>query len=77
MVKNNDIVLQEGMTFTVEPGIYVQDSFGIRIEDVVIVTKDGVKVFGDLVDSLEVQWVDWLESQMYHDSPFGMVFIIF
>lgn len=55
MVKNNDIVLQEGMTFTVEPGIYVQDSFGIRIEDVVIVTKDGVKVFGDLVDSLEVQ----------------------
>ncbi len=33
--------LQAGMVFTVEPGIYLENQFGIRLEDVVIVTKDG------------------------------------
>ncbi|PLW79713.1 hypothetical protein C0585_06310 [Candidatus Woesearchaeota archaeon] len=33
-----------GHLFTVEPGIYVKDKFGIRIEDDVVLTKKGVKV---------------------------------
>lgn len=34
-------ILQQGMTFTVEPGIYLPGQFGIRIEDAVVVNKDG------------------------------------
>ena len=29
------------MIITVEPGIYIPDEFGVRIEDFVIVKKDG------------------------------------
>ena len=39
----SETVLKEGMVITVEPGIYLNDKFGIRIEDLVIVTKNGCK----------------------------------
>ncbi|MDD5596012.1 MAG: M24 family metallopeptidase, partial [Candidatus Omnitrophica bacterium] len=35
-------ILRQGMVFTVEPGIYLPGKFGIRIEDMVIVTRKGV-----------------------------------
>ena len=35
--------LEENMVFSIEPGVYMQDKFGIRIEDTVLLTKDGVK----------------------------------
>ena len=37
----SDTILQSGMIITVEPGIYLQDKFGVRIEDMVMVTDDG------------------------------------
>ncbi len=38
----NETVLQSGMVLTVEPGIYLKGEFGVRIEDTVIVTTDGM-----------------------------------
>lgn len=37
-------VLEEGMVFSIEPGIYLPEKFGVRIEDLVALTKDGPKI---------------------------------
>lgn len=42
--KNSDIVLEENMVITIEPGIYIPEFGGIRIEDDVLVKKDGYEV---------------------------------
>lgn len=41
--KSHD-VLKQGMTVTVEPGIYLPGKFGVRIEDSILVTKTGSKI---------------------------------
>jgi len=45
---DNDLILETGMTFTIEPGIYLPNRFGLRIEDNIIVTQDGVRSFTSL-----------------------------
>jgi D-alanyl-D-alanine dipeptidase len=35
------------MTFSIEPGIYLPDRFGVRIEDIVAVTSDGARRLND------------------------------
>jgi len=41
MVQGDKTVLEPGMTFTVEPGIYIEGKGGVRIEDDMVVTADG------------------------------------
>jgi len=43
IMQGNKMLLKPGMTFTIEPGIYLVNKFGIRIEDTVVVTENGVE----------------------------------
>ena len=36
-----ETVMEKGMIMTAEPGIYIENEFGVRIEDMVVVTEDG------------------------------------
>ncbi len=42
----SETVLEEGMVFTVEPGIYLPDEFGVRIEDTLIITSGEAEILG-------------------------------
>ena len=46
-VINGTTKVKENMVVTVEPGIYFENEFGIRIEDTILVTKEGAKILTD------------------------------
>ena len=50
----NEDELRPGMCFSIEPGIYLGDQFGVRIEDIVVVTKDGANRLNRASRELEV-----------------------
>ena len=43
-----------GNIFSIEPGIYLEGEFGVRIEDLVLVTEDGCEILNDLSKGLEI-----------------------
>ncbi|GAA0955771.1 Xaa-Pro peptidase family protein [Kribbella koreensis] len=43
IVSGNELILEPGMAFSIEPGIYQPGRWGARIEDIVVVTEDGVE----------------------------------
>jgi len=45
IVAGNEEPVDVGMTFSIEPGIYFEGKHGARIEDIVVVTEDGVRSF--------------------------------
>ncbi|MDO5690108.1 MAG: aminopeptidase P family protein [Tissierellia bacterium] len=48
-VQPNAIPLEEGMVVSVEPGLYVPDSHGVRIENICVVKKDITNEFGSFL----------------------------
>lgn len=50
----NSMLLTPGMTFTIEPGIYLPGRGGVRIEDNVVVTEDGLLSFSDMPRELKI-----------------------
>jgi Xaa-Pro aminopeptidase len=54
LVKGDDTELAEGMTFSIEPGIYLEGRFGVRIEDIVVVTDDGADRLNRSTHQLQV-----------------------
>lgn len=53
LVRGNQTILQEGMTFSDEPGIYLRGEFGVRLEDDMYITADRAKLFTPQSHSLE------------------------
>ena len=53
-VRTESLVLQPGMVLTVEPGIYLEDWGGVRIEEDILVTEEGCEILTSLPNSLEV-----------------------
>jgi len=47
IVAGNDLPLEAGMAFSIEPGIYLAGRYGARIEDIVVCTDDGVRTLND------------------------------
>ncbi|MEV6428288.1 Xaa-Pro peptidase family protein [Nocardia sp. NPDC051463] len=54
IVAGNDLILQPGMAFSIEPGIYFRDEWGARIEDIVVVTQDGCESMNNRPHGLTV-----------------------
>lgn len=46
----NTNILREGMVITVEPGVYLPNNFGIRLEEMVLVTAKGKRVLSDYIN---------------------------
>lgn len=54
MRAGNSLKLEPGMTFTVEPGIYLDGRGGVRIEDNVVITADGARTLSSFPRELRV-----------------------
>ena len=47
IVAGNSLILEEGMAFSIEPGIYLEALYGARIEDIVVCTAVGIECFNN------------------------------
>lgn len=53
-IGNRDDILKEGQVVTVEPGLYYQGVGGVRLEDVVVVTRSGCEILTKFPKKLEI-----------------------
>ncbi|MCP4182235.1 MAG: aminopeptidase P family protein [Hyphomicrobiales bacterium] len=54
IMRGDDQILEPGMVFTVEPGLYRSGECGVRIEDDVVVTKDGIECLTNFPRELRI-----------------------
>jgi len=54
LTETNELPLQEGMVYTIEPGIYVPEIAGVRIEDDIYVTADGCEILTKYPKTLQI-----------------------
>lgn len=52
--ESSDTILRPGMVFSIEPGIYLEGRFGLRLEDIVILHEDGPEVLSRLPRDLHI-----------------------
>ena len=50
--KRSGTTLREGMIITIEPGVYIPGKYGVRIEDMCVVTKDGCRILTETPKTL-------------------------
>ena len=51
---SSETVLDTGMVFSIEPGVYLPGRFGLRLEEIVILREDGPEIFSELPRDLHV-----------------------
>ena len=51
---SSQTILDEGMVFSIEPGIYLPGRFGLRLEDIVIMRSDGSEILSELPRTTQV-----------------------
>ncbi|HEX6062943.1 MAG TPA: M24 family metallopeptidase, partial [Longimicrobiales bacterium] len=54
LVKGSEVVLRPGMSFSNEPGIYQYGKFGVRLEDIMVITQNGAELLTEPARSLAV-----------------------
>lgn len=54
LVKGSDVVLRPGMSFSNEPGIYQYGKFGVRLEDIMVITDTGADLLTPQATSLAI-----------------------
>lgn len=59
LVKDNTLLLEAGMTFSDEPGIYIPGEFGVRLEDDMYITADGAGLFTPPSPSIDDPFGNW------------------
>jgi len=52
--QGNDLCLEPGMAFSIEPGVYLPGRFGVRVENIVVVTDEGCRTLTGLPHALHV-----------------------
>lgn len=59
LVRGNTTPLETGNTFSDEPGIYIPGEFGVRLEDILVVTESGAELFTPQSPSLDDPFGNW------------------
>ncbi len=50
--QSSDRILDNGMAFSIEPGIYIKDEFGVRIEDILVIDNDKTEVLNKMTKEM-------------------------
>jgi Xaa-Pro aminopeptidase len=48
LTRDSEGVFEEGMVFTIEPGVYIMGKMGIRLEDVIYLSSDGIEILTEI-----------------------------
>ena len=54
ITSSSETILEPGMVFSIEPGIYMPDKFGVRLEEIVILRDDGPEILSKIPRELKV-----------------------
>jgi len=66
--KKSETILKPGMIVTIEPGIYLEDNLGVRIEDLVLITDTGCEVLSSLAEK-RMSEVNYRRNGMEYSTP--------
>jgi Xaa-Pro aminopeptidase len=50
----DETMLEQGMVFSIEPGVYFPGELGVRLEEIVVVSDDGCELLSSLPRDVHV-----------------------
>ena len=54
ITSTSETILEPGMVFSIEPGIYMPDKFGVRLEEIIILADSGPEILSQISRELKV-----------------------